>query len=116
MPRYYPSVSDPRSNTSISSYEADEIVVLRGEQLRHLIESAVNSALDRAIALFKEEADKTKIISGRPKIMEYLGIKQASTLRRRIKDYPQAFTEDGRSLIFNVQVYEAEIRRRQRIL
>lgn len=116
MPRYYPSVSEPRSTTSISSYDADEIVVLRGEQLRHLIESAVNSALDRAIALFKEEADKTKIISGRPKIMEYLGIKQASTLRRRIKDYPQAFTEDGRSLIFNVQVYEAEIRRRQRIL
>lgn len=116
MPRYYPSVSEPRSTTSISSYDADEIVVLRGEQLRHLIESAVNSALDRAIALFREEADKTKIISGRPKIMEYLGIKQASTLRRRIKDYPQAFTEDGRSLIFNVQVYEAEIRRRQRIL
>lgn len=116
MPRYYPSVSDPQSATSISSYDADEIVVLRGEQLRHLVESAVNSALDRAIALFKEEGRRDMIISGRPKIMEYLGIKQASTLRRRIKDYPQAFTEDGRSLIFNVQVYEAEIRRRQRIL
>lgn len=116
MPRYYPSASEPRSATSISPYEADEIVVLRGEQLRHLIESAVSSALDRAIALFKEEGRRDVIISGRPKIMAYLGIKQPSTLRRRIKDYPQAFTEDGRSLIFNVQAYEAEIRRRQRIL
>ena len=70
------------------------------EDLRQLIMNAMREGAETLREELRHRQDpQHRTISGRKEVMAYLGIRNSATLRQRIKDYPEAFTQEGRSTI-----------------
>ena len=99
-------------NPSIPIY-TPVCVQMTPEDLRNLIINAMHEGAEAVRdALRHQPAESPRTISGRKEVMAYLGIRNSATLRQRIKDYPEAFTQEGRSTIIIDTVIFNELKKR----
>ena len=76
-------------------YPTSSLVVLRPEELKAIIDTAIASAVQRLRHELSRSDEQTQVV-GRQAIMEYLGISTRKTLKERIDRYPSAFFSDGK--------------------
>ena len=81
------------------------IVVLSPDQLEQLVCNAVRRAMDDERCDMQRPLNPSspQFISGKKAIMDYLGLRNNKSYYRKVRDYPDAFYQDGRFVLLNVE-------------
>lgn len=81
------------------------IVVLSPNQLEQLVCNAVRRAMSdgRCDMHHPISTSSPQFISGKKAIMDYLGLRNDKSYYRKVRDYPDAFYQDGRFVLLNVE-------------
>ena len=81
------------------------IVVLSPDQLEQLVCNAVRRAMadERVDMHLPISPSAPQFIRGKKAIMDYLGLRNDKSYYRRVRDYPDAFYQDGRFVLLNVE-------------
>lgn len=81
------------------------IVVLSPDHLEQLVCNAVRRAMDdeRCDMHHPISTSSPQFIRGKKAIMDYLGLRNNKSYHRRVRDYPDAFYQDGRFVLLNVE-------------
>ena len=99
-------------NPSIPMY-TPVCVQMTPEDLRELILNAMREGAEAVRdELRRQPAEAPRTISGRKEIMSFLGIRSDSTLRQRMNDFPEAFTQEGRSTLILDTVIFSDLKKR----
>lgn len=99
---------------SIPHYYTPQVSMLSPDDLRAIIQDAMRAGAEilRQELALKSASDR-RMIAGRKAIMEYLGIRNQATLRERIKKYPEAFVQEGRTTLLLDTTILSELKRRE---
>ena len=99
---------------SIPNYYTPQVSMLSPDDLRAIIQDAMREGAEilRQELALKSASDR-RMIAGRKAIMEYLGIRNQTTLRERIKKYPEAFVQEGRTTLLLDTTILSELNRRE---
>ena len=99
---------------SIPHYYTPQVSMLSPDDLRAIIQDAMREGAEilRQELALKSASDR-RMIAGRKAIMEYLGIRNQATLRERIKRYPDAFIQEGRTTLLLDTTIFSELKRRE---
>lgn len=99
---------------SIPNYYTPQVSMLSPDDLRAIIQDAMREGAEilRQELALKSASDR-RMIAGRKAIMEYLGIRNQATLRERIKKYPEAFVQEGRTTLLLDTTILSELKRRE---
>ena len=99
---------------SIPNYYTPQVSMLSPDDLRAIIQDAMRAGAEilRQELALKSASDR-RMIAGRKAIMEYLGVRNQATLRERIKKYPEAFVQEGRTTLLLDTTILSELKRRE---
>lgn len=99
---------------SIPHYYTPQVSMLSPDDLRAIIQDAMREGAEilRQELALKSASDR-RMIAGRKAIMEHLGIRNQATLRERIKKYPEAFVQEGRTTLLLDTTILSELKRRE---